>query len=89
MTGHILEAGHLPLPDFLKDLTPPRQVLMGKPAAAPGLEIRSPVATGVMSRPTLPMEAARRRLDISGARVSSGIRSGSGDRQDNRLRMDF
>jgi hypothetical protein len=53
MTGDILEAGHLPLPDFVKDLTPPRQVLMGKPAGGPGLEIISPVATGVMrGRPT-------------------------------------
>jgi hypothetical protein len=53
MTGDILEAGHLPLPDYVKDLTPPRQVLAGTPAGGPGLEIVSPVATGVMSgRPT-------------------------------------
>ena len=53
ITGDILEAGHLPLPDFVKDLAPPRQVLMGKPAVGPGLEFISPVATAVMSgRPT-------------------------------------
>ncbi len=44
-TGDILEAGRLPLPDFVKDLTPPGQAMMS--------ELISPVATGVMSgRPT-------------------------------------
>jgi hypothetical protein len=53
ITGGILEAGHLPLPDFVKDLTPPQQVLMGKSAGGPSLQFLSPVATAVISgRPT-------------------------------------
>jgi hypothetical protein len=43
ISGGILEAGHLPLPDFVKDLTPTRQVP----------HLISPVATAVMDgRPT-------------------------------------
>ncbi len=53
ISGDILEAGHLPLPAFVKDLTPPRQVLLGQVSSAPASEFISPVATGVMSaRPT-------------------------------------
>jgi hypothetical protein len=52
-TDNILRSGRLPLPDFVKDLTPPRQVLMGKSTGEPSLELISPAATAVMSgRPT-------------------------------------
>ncbi len=51
-TGRVLRAGRLPLPDFVKDLTP-RQVLMDKSTGGPNLDLVSPVATAVMSgRPT-------------------------------------
>ena len=47
-TGDILQSGRLPLPDFIQDLTPPRQVLMGKSSSGPNLELISPVATAVI-----------------------------------------
>jgi len=52
-TGNVLRSGVLPLPDFVKDLTPPRQVLMGNSTGKPNMELLSPVATTVLStRPT-------------------------------------
>ena len=44
-----LGTGRLPLPDFAKDLTTPRQVLMGRPAGEPSMELIAPVATAVLS----------------------------------------
>jgi len=50
---NVLRSGRLPLADFTKDLTPSRQVLMGKPTGGPNLELLSPVATATLSsRPT-------------------------------------
>ena len=52
-TGDILQAGRLPLPEFLKELTPAQQLRTRKPDVGPHLEFISPVATAVMSgRPT-------------------------------------
>ena len=89
MTGDILEAGRLPLPDFVKDLTPPRQVLMGKPAARP--EPGDPLTRrnrGDEWAAHVSMEAAGRRLDVPGPRVSSGVRAGGGERRNIRLGVD-
>lgn len=81
MTGDILEAGRLPLPDFVKDLSAPRQE-----ASEPNLELISPVGTAVLSgRPTFrwkPLEGDWSyrvrvlRLD-SGLVAESGESSGS------------
>ena len=52
-TEDVLRSGRLPLPDFVRELTPPRQVLMGKSTGEPKLELLSPAATAVLSpRPT-------------------------------------
>jgi len=46
---NVLRSGRLPLPDFVKDLTPPGQVLMGNPTGEPNMQLLSPVATAVLS----------------------------------------
>ena len=44
-----LGSGRLPLPDFAKDLTATRQILMGRPGDEPSLELIAPVGTAVLS----------------------------------------
>ena len=47
-----LSAGTIPLPDFLKDLNPPKEVLMGSQSPAAGGALISPKGTAVLaSRP--------------------------------------
>jgi hypothetical protein len=49
IADNVLRSGRLQLPDFVREFTPPRQVLMGKPTGEPKLELLSPVATAVLS----------------------------------------
>lgn len=75
MTGDILEAGRLPLPDFVKDLTQPRQ-------DAGDLELILPVRTAVLSgHPTFRWKALKGdwsyRVRVS--RLDSGVAAESGE----------
>jgi hypothetical protein len=74
MTGDILEAGRLPLPDFVKDLT--------QDASEPNPEFISPVRTAVLSgRPTFrwkPLEGDW-RYRVRVLRPDSGVAAESGE----------
>jgi hypothetical protein len=74
VSENVLRTGRLPLPEFVKGLAPPQQVLMGKATGEPSLELISPVATAVLSaRPTFQWK----RLDGDWTYVLRVFRPGS------------
>jgi hypothetical protein len=77
VTGDILEAGRLPLPDFVNGLTQPRQ-----DAGEPNLELISPVGTAVLSeRPTFRWKALKGDWSyrVRVLRLDSGVAAESGE----------
>ncbi len=74
LTGDILQAGRLPLPDFVKDLSTPLE--------KPSSEFVSPVGTAVMNgAPHVSVETAGRGVDLSRARLARGFGFGGGERR--------